>query len=415
MAKLAINGGTPVRSAPYPSWPQWNEHERENLRAVLESGVWWATEGTKVPEFENAFAKFCGVEHCVAVTNGTHAIEVALLGAGVGAGDEVIVTDYTFYASAAAVACVNAVPILVDIDANTFCIDPDAVLAAITPRTRAVIAVHIAGHPADLDRLTQICAQHGLALIEDCAHAHGSSWRGQAVGSFGVAGTWSFQQSKLLTAGEGGAISVRDEATATVIRSFADCGRRPGEWFYSHFALGGNYRMTEWQAAVLLAQLARFPAQHATRNENALFLNAELAKIPGVVPQKRDPRTTSQGYYCYLARIDAEAFGLPRDVVRTALAAEGIPMTMSYPVLHELPVFAAPDGLAPRHRSAHENAGRNDGALWPDYAAQLLPVASVTAANTLWMKHQLLMGTRADAACLVEALAKIHQYADELR
>ena len=406
MGKLAITGGTPVRSAAYPRWPQWDTSEREQLLDTLESGRWWSTEGTKVPAFEAAWAKYTHTRHCIAVTNGTHALEVALLGVGVGDGDEVIVTDYTFFASASAVACVNAIPILVDVDPQTFCIDPDAVAAAITPRTRAIIAVHIAGHPADLDRLTAICTRHGLLLIEDCAHAHGSSWNDTPVGGFGAAGTWSFQQSKLMTAGEGGAIIAQDPDVAASIRSFADCGRRPGEWFYSHFALGGNYRMTEWQGAMLLAQLARFPEQHRIRNSNALYLNAELAKLPGVIPQARDQRTTEQGYYCYVVRIDEARFGLSRDVIKAALAAEGIPLTASYPTLHSVDAFAATDGFAPRHR------GRRG---WPEYRSLDLPVARDAAATTLWFKHQLLMGTRDDAACVVEALAKIHANADELR
>jgi len=406
MGRLAITGGTPVRTTAYPRWPQWDTTERQQLLDTLESGQWWATEGTKVPAFEAAWAQYTRTRHCIAVTNGTHALEVALLGIGVGDGDEVIVTDYTFFASASAVACVNAIPILVDVDPQTFCIDPDAVEAAITPRTRAIIAVHIAGHPADLDRLTAICTRHGLLLIEDCAHAHGSSWNGTPVGGFGAAGTWSFQQSKLMTAGEGGAIIAQDPQIAASVRSFADCGRRPGEWFYSHFALGGNYRMTEWQGAMLLAQLTRFPAQHRIRNQNALYLNGELAKLPGVFPQARDQRTTEQGYYCYVVRIDEARFGLTRDVIKAALAAEGIPLTASYPTLHSVDAFASAEGFAPRHR------GRSG---WPDYTSLELPVAREAAATTLWFKHQLLMGTRDDAACVVEALVKIHAHADELR
>lgn len=404
-ARLAINGGTPVRAQPYPTWPQWDAAERVGLDEVLQSGVWWSTEGTKVRAFEAAWAAFSQANHCVAVTNGTHALEVALLGAGIGEGDEVIVTDYSFLASASAIVTINAVPVLVDIDPRTFCIDPAQVAAAITPRTRAVVAVHIAGHPADVDALGALCAAHNLALIEDCAHAHGSSWSGRPVGTFGAAATFSFQQSKLLTAGEGGAIVVDDEALAAEIRSFADCGRRPGEWFYRHFTLGGNFRMTEWQAAVLLAQLARFPEQHRLRNANALFLNAELQKIPGVIPQWRDQRTTAQGYYCYLVRIDEAAFGASRDAVRDALVAEGIPMTMSYPQIQHLDAFASGTGFAPRQRARYRH---------PDYANQHLPVSQLAAATTLWCKHQLLMGERSDAACLVEALAKIHAHRDEL-
>jgi dTDP-4-amino-4,6-dideoxygalactose transaminase len=299
-----------------------------------------------------------------------HALEVALLGLGVGEG--VRSSSPITFASASAVACVNAVPVLVDVDPNTFCFDPDAVVSAITPRTRAIVAVHLAGHPADLDRLTAICSRYGLALIEDCAHAHGSSWSGTPVGGFGAAGTWSFQQSKLMTAGEGGAITIQEPEPAASIRSYTDCGRRPGQWFYSHFALGGNYRMTEWQGAMLLAQLERFPEQHRVRNENALYLNAELSKLPGVFPQARDQRTTAQGYYCYVVRIDEAQFGVGRDAIKNALEAEGIPMTASYPTVHTLDAFEAANGFAAPSRPA---AGALSGLD--------LPVASNTAATTL--------------------------------
>jgi dTDP-4-amino-4,6-dideoxygalactose transaminase len=318
----------------------------------------------------------------------------------------VIVTDYTFFASASAVASVNAVPVLVDVDPGTYCIDPDAVETAITPRTRAVIAVHLAGHPADLDRLTDICERRGLALIEDCAHAHGSSWRGRPVGSFGTAGTWSFQQSKLLTAGEGGAITVRDASVAARARTFSDCGRRPGAWFYSHFVLGGNCRMTEWQGAVLRAQLERFPAQNRLRNDNALYLNEALRQIPGVTPQVRDARTTSQGYYCYVVHLDEKVYGASREAVRKALEAEGLPLTMSYPTVHGLDAFGDANGFAPRLR---------DRTGWPDYASIELPNARAAAEETLWFRHALLMGTRDDAACLLEALDKIQRHVAELR
>lgn len=405
MGHLAVTGAAPVRTHPYPTWPHWDGRERQALQDVLDSGSWWATEGSCVAAFETAFGDFHGVKHCVAVTNGTHALEVALLASNVGAGDEVIVTDYTFLASASAVAGVNAVPVLVDIDPGTFCIDPLAVEAVITPRTRAVVAVHLAGHPADLDRLTEICRRHGLALIEDCAHAHGSAWRGVPVGGWGTAGTFSFQQSKLMTAGEGGAITLDDDDLAAKARSYSDCGRRPGEWFYRHFILGGNYRMTEWQAAILLAQLGRYPDQLRQRNENATWLNAELSRIPGVRPQVRDERCTSQGYYCYVVGIDEAEFGASRDAVRRALIAEGMPLTMSYPPVHTLDAFVDRDGFAPRHR---------DRRGWPDYARLELPVTERVAATTLWFKHQLLMDGREGAADLVEAMVRVQRYADEL-
>jgi dTDP-4-amino-4,6-dideoxygalactose transaminase len=406
MSKLAVLGGAPVRTRAWPQWPSWDDAERTRINAVLDSGAWWSTEGHEVKSFENEWADYTQTRHTIAVTNGTHALELALLGCGVGAGDEAIVTAYTFFASASAVATVNAIPVLVDVDPATFCIDPVAVEAAITARTKAVIAVHLAGHPADLDRLTDLCTRHGLALIEDCAHAHGSRWRDRPVGGFGAAGTWSFQQSKLMTAGEGGAVTVQDASLAARVRSLSDCGRQPGEWFYSHYTLGGNFRMTEWQGAVLRAQLARFEAQNSNRNENACYLNDALRSIPGVTPQARDARATSQGYYCYVLRIDEHQFGLSRDAVREALVAEGIPLTMSYPTVQSLHAFRSDAGFAPRHRSRQG---------WPDYAKANLPVATDCAATTLWCRHALLMGTKHDAQDLVEALQKVYDHRDELR
>lgn len=394
-----------MRTAPFPTWPAHDDAERDNLLAVLESGRWWSTQGTWVREFERQWGELHGTGSAVAVTNGSHALELALLANGVGQGDEVIVPSWTFVATAAAVLMVNAIPVLVDVDPGTGCIDPDAADAAVTSRTRAVIAVHIAGHPADLDRLTALCARHDLVLIEDCAHAHGSMFRGRMVGTFGHAGTSSFQASKLMTSGEGGAIVTTDADVAARARSFGDCGRRPGEWFYSHYVLGGNYRMTEWQGAVLLAQLTRFEEQAQRRDENAALLNAELAAIPGVHPQERDPRCDRQGNYCYIVRIDPSEFGAEREAVRLAIAAEGIPLTMAYPPIHRLDAFVDPDGFAPLVR---------DRSLLPDYGSQSHPVAERLAATTLWFTTSVLMGSREDAIDVVRAVEKVQRHARTL-
>lgn len=402
---LAINGGAPVRTEPFPEWPQFGDVERGGLDRVLESRLWWSTEGDVVDEFERAFADLHG-GHVVAVTNGTHAIELALQGLGIGDGDEVIVPDYTFLATAGAVLAVNAVPILVDVDPSTLCISPDAVEAAITPRTTAVIAVHLAGHPADMDRLHEICDRRGLTLVEDCAHAHGASWKGDPVGSLGDAGTFSFQQSKLMTAGEGGAVVASDPGVGASIRSFSDCGREPGQWFYHHAVLGGNARMSEWQGAVLLGQLQRFREQNTRRNENAISLAEQLDGIPGVSAQGRDPRTTSQGYFCFIARIDEDEFGIDRESVRLALRAEGIPLTMSYPPVHSLACFADGDALAPRVR---------DRSRVPDYRAVSTPETERAAADSIWITHRALLGAPADTDSIVEAFAKVRDNVDELR
>lgn len=405
MSELAINGGAPVRTDPYPTWPAHDDRERDLLMEVLDSSQWWSTQGTKVHEFEQAWGDLHGTGPALAVTNGSHSIEIALLATGIGQGDEVIVPSWTFVATAASVLMINAMPVLVDVELATGCIDPDAVEAAITPSTRAVIAVHIAGHPANMDRLVEICDRHDLVLIEDCAHAHGSLFNGQMVGTFGAAGSYSFQASKLMTGGEGGAVVSTDPDIRARAKSFSDCGRRPDEWFYSHFTLGGNYRMTEWQGAVLLAQLERFEEQARHRDEHSALLNAELSKLPGVVPQTRDPRCGRQGNYCYVVRIDADEFGADRESVRLALLAEGISLTMSYPPVHQLDVFCDPAGFAPRWR---------DRAGMQDFASLSLPVTERLAESTLWFTTSVLMGSQEDALDVVRAVDKVQRHAHEL-
>lgn len=403
--ELALTGGTPLRSLPYPEWPTADERERELLLEVLDSRRWWATQGTKVRQFEQAWAHFHGADTSVAVTNGSHTLEVALLALGVGEGDEVIVPNWTFVATVAAVLMVNAIPVLVDVDLETGCVDPVAVRAAVTPRTKAVIPVHIAGSVADMDALGTIAREHDLVILEDCAHAHGSSWKGIPAGMLGDAGSFSFQSSKLMTGGEGGAIVSRHPDVLAAARSFSDCGRRPGEWFYSHYVLGGNYRMTEWQGAVLLAQLERFPAQQQQRAANADLLNRELGMIPGLSPQGRLSSCTSQGNYCYVVRVDEDEFGLDRDTLREALLAEGIPLTMAYPPLTRLNLFADPKGFAPRLRS-------REG--MQDFASLQLPVSERLADTTLWFTTSVLMGSSEDARDVARAVEKIRRHKEDL-
>ena len=188
MDKLAVLGGTPTKQNPFPAWPQYDDRERQALLNVLDSRVWWRTPGTATLNFEQEFAAYHGAKHGIACTNGTAALEIVMAALGIAPGDEVIVPDYTFVATASAVLFAGALPVMVDIDPRTYCIDPDAIEAAITPRTKAIMAVHVAGHPADLDRIPEIAKKHGLFFIEDSAHAHGSEWRGRKVGTFGDAG-----------------------------------------------------------------------------------------------------------------------------------------------------------------------------------------------------------------------------------
>ena len=401
----AVLGGAPVRQRDYPSWPVWDEHERTGLLEVLDAGGWWQGNGKVAATFAADFAAYHGATFGMALTNGTHTLEAALVACDVGDGDEVIVPGMTFVASAAAVLAVNATPVLVDIDADTLCIDPAAAEAAITPRTKAIVAVHVAGAAADLDALTDLCARHGLRLIEDCAHAHGTFWRGRGVGSWGDFGSFSMQRSKLMTAGEGGVLICNDEALRDAAWAYADCGRVKGQWFYHHATYGSNLRMTEWQGAVLSGQLQRFPDQNRTRNDNAVALNAALDEIPGVRTPRRDPRMDSQGNYCFVFHYDAEQFaGLPLRNFEAALAAEGIPMGVSYPSLTDLAVFRNRN-FAPRLR---------EHAPTIDYSTQHLPRAEHAAASTVWLQHRLLLAEREDVLDVARAVARIQAHAADI-
>src|SRR5436309_2734359 len=337
MSELALLGGRKAKGKPFPDWPMYDDKERRALMEVLESRIWWRTPGTRTSEFERAFAAFHGARHGVAVTNGTAALEIVMAALNVGPGDEVIVPDFTFIATASAVLFGGALPVLVDVLPDTYCIDPDLVEAAITPRTKAIIAVHMGGHPADLDRLKEIASSKGLALVEDSSHAHASEWRGQRIGTFGVAGTFSFQASKLITAGEGGMIISNDDKFEVQARSVHDCGRMPGQWFYSHYIYGSNYRLSEWQGAVLNVQLSRLDEQTKIRHQNSRLLDRLLSEIPGITPQKLDERCTRNGQYAYIFHFNKKQFaGISTDRFIEAMNAEGIPNQASYPPLHAL-------------------------------------------------------------------------------
>jgi dTDP-4-amino-4,6-dideoxygalactose transaminase len=401
----AALGGTPIRQRDYPRWPVWDDTERSGLIAVLEEGGWWQGDGNIAATFANEFAAYHGAAHGLALTNGTHTLEAALVACDIGDGDEVIVPGMTFVASATAVLAVNATPVLVDIDADTLCIDPAAAEAAITERTRAIVAVHVAGASCDLDALTELCARRGLRLIEDCAHAHGTFWRGRGVGSWGDFGSFSMQRSKLMTAGEGGVLICNDEALRDRAWAYADCGRVKGEWFYHHATVGSNLRMTEWQGAVLRAQLGRFPEQNRVRNDNAVALNAALDEIDGIRAPRRDPRMDSQGNYCFVVHYDSTHFSdLPLRKFEAALAAEGIPMGVSYPSLSDLAVFRSAN-FGPRLRSK---------APAIDYASLHLPRAEAAAASTVWLQHRLLLAEREDVLDVARAVARIQSRAGDL-
>ena len=407
MSALALLGGKKAKSKPFPIWPHYDEAEERALKQVLESRIWWRTPGTKTLEFERAFAKFHGARHGIAVTNGTAALEVTMAGLGIGAGDEVILPDFTFVATASAVLFANALPVPVDVDPGTYCINPDLVEEAITPRTKAVIAVHMGGHPADLDRLKTITDRKKLALIEDSSHAHASEWKGKRIGTFGVAGTFSFQSSKLMTAGEGGIIISNDEEFERQARSVHDCGRMPGEWFYSHFIYGSNYRLSEWQGAVLQAQLGRLDEQTEVRHRNARLLDRLLGTIPGITPQKLDDRCTRNAHYAYIFHVNKKEFaGIATDRFIAAMNAEGIPNQASYPPLHQLHMFRNGEY---RKRLCGKQAKERHAFL-----KRRFPATQRGAWETVWIPQPALLGDEEDVEEIAASLSKIQKHAKDL-
>lgn len=320
MSSLAIHGGEPVRTKPWQSWPIRGEREEELLLEVCRSGDWAAANRPMEAEFAERFAAFSRAKYAVCLMNGTVTLQLALEALDIGAGDEVIVPGYTWQATAAACLDVNAIPIIVDVDPETYCIDPAQVEAAITPGTRAIIPVHLYGCMADMDRIMEIARKHGLGVIEDCAQSHGSRWREMGAGAIGDIGSFSMQHSKVITSGEGGAVTTNDDDLYDRLCALRHCGRpRQGE---KSPIQSGNYRMTEFQAAVLLAQIERLEDQTNLRDENAQYLNRLLAQIPGIEPMKRHPQITRQAYFSFVFRYDPSVFGAPRAAFIQALSAE---------------------------------------------------------------------------------------------
>ena len=406
MPALALRGGTPVRTREFPAWPVFGAAEEERLLRVLRSGQWGRLDGAEVTAFEERFAALHGCRHGIAVVNGTVALRIALLAAGIRAEDEVIVPPYTFVATATAVLEVNAVPVFVDIDLDTFNLDAAAVEKAITPRTRAIIPVHFAGQPADMDAIVSIARKHGLFVLEDAAHAHGASYRGRPAGSLGDAACFSFQSSKNLTAGEGGIITTNDAAVAAACRSIHNCGRVPEGVWYEHHVVSGNYRLGEFQGAILNCQLDRFDEQAQTRDRHGRALAARLARIPGLHPQRRPPECTRHSYHLFMLRIDAAQFGASRASVLEALAAEGIPCSAGYG-------YSIPDQPLFRNRAFGPYVP--NAATSIDYAASRCPNSDILCRDqALWLGQNLMLGSDADVDDIVRAFEKVYAHRDEL-
>jgi dTDP-4-amino-4,6-dideoxygalactose transaminase len=410
MANLAINGGTPVRTNPISKWPIFDEKEKDYLLKILETGIWCKIGGEMNNEFEKKFSEFQNVKYTVTVCNGTVAIRIALFAAGIGPGDEVIIPSYTFIATASAVVEANAIPVLADIDEDNFNISPESIKSLITEKTKAIMPVHFAGAPANMDEIMKIAKQYNLTVIEDAAQAQGSKWNGKRVGAIGNAGTFSFQQSKNITSGEGGAIVTNDDLIEERIRSFHNCGRKIGQAWYYHFNMGGNYRLSELQAAILLAQLEREENHIKKRTENAKYLDQLLSKELGVEPVIYSDKTESS-YYLYIAKYNTEMFNnVPKLKFVQALNAEGISAIEGYP----FPIYNQPVLKEKKfwNHGCPENCSYYGNKI--DYANIKHPVAEKACKEGFWFPNTVLHGSKSDIESIVKAINKIKKYSFEL-
>ena len=333
MSKLAIDGGTPVFAAKanVPAWPPADEETAELLKEIYLSHA-WSFYGKHEVAFNEEFAAYTGAASCAMMANGTVTLEVAMQALGIGPGDEVIVPAYTWLATGTAVVVVGATPVVVDIEPDTYCIDPVEVEKAITPKTRAIIPVHLYGSMADMDKIMEIAQKHNLYVIEDCAHAHGSEWAGKHAGTIGNVGSFSFQQSKTIASGEGGACITNDPALGEAMGRISHIGYQygavqgqatepPPMGMISH-----NYRITEFQAAILRSQLRTLREDTEFRARNAETLRKRLNAIPGIKVQAPGRRTNLQGYYQFSMTLDTALLkeGITREQFCAALRAEGV-------------------------------------------------------------------------------------------
>ncbi|MBK7713706.1 MAG: DegT/DnrJ/EryC1/StrS family aminotransferase [Bacteroidales bacterium] len=418
MSKLAIHGGKPVRDTktnPWPKWPVWDRNEEKALIETLNSGI-WSYNGPRETEFNKQFAEYSGSKYVLTAANGTVTLQMALEACGIGIGDEVILPGLTWQATAATVLDVNATPVLVDVNEDTWCIDTREVEKAITPRTKAIIPVHLYGSFADMDEILRIAKKHNLRVIEDCAHKHGGEWNGKKAGTIGDIGSFSLQLSKHLTAGEGGILTTNSFDLYERLDALRNCGRRPeppdlgsvnkgeGQYFdQGNFLQSGNFRITEFQAAILIEGLKRLPEQNRLRDENAIYLNSIIQDIPGIKPIRRDKRETQEAYYNFSFRYDQNQFkGLPVRKFREALTGElGIEVAASYIPLNKCSLYV-PLTKPSRHKL-------NDK-YWADIDPSRfsLPVCDhIHYSASACIHHKILMGTKSDMDMIAGAISKV--------
>lgn len=363
-------------------WPLIEEEDKKRVLDSLEQGNLWRGNGKYIFEFEQQFANLHSSNYALAVTNGTHALEIALEAAGIGYGDEVLIPAYTFIATATAVLMRNALPVPVEVNYGDFCMDPLRIEERITKRTKAIIPVHISGHSCDMDPIMDIARKYDLIVIEDCAHSQASKYKDRPLGSIGDFGTFSFQAVKTMTAGEGGMLIMNREDYWRKAYNFFNCGRQPEGPSYNHVSLSSNYRMSEIHAALLVGQINRIEAQINIRQQKVKYLNNLLQEIEGIVPQERAKYANHQGYSMYMFRYKKKYFNeLSREDFINELNKLGFPAFRTYPVFYKTKFF---ENLYQRYQ--HFNLLPNK----IDYADMNFPISEDIAEEVIWLPHFFL-------------------------
>ncbi len=413
--KPAILGGKAVRSKPWAKWPIWKaETDEKRLLEVMRSGVW--SRNKVVDEFEHAWANAVGAKRCLTVVNGTNALITAMVQLGIGAGDEVLLSPYTFIACSAAILATGAIPVFVDVDRETFQIDPAKIEGRISSRTRAILAIHILGLPCDMPAILEVARKHDLLVLEDACQAWLAEINGQKVGTFGDAGCFSFQNSKSIAMGEGGAIVSNDDIFMDRCFSYHNFGSpygtvsgagKPG-----YLMMGTKLRLTEYQAAIGLVQLARLEQETSIRTENANYLHSLIKDIPGILPYRLYDHVTRAVFFLLPFRYQQnQPHGLTRERFIEALRAEGIPCSSGYAPLNKMPYLA--------HAFQTKNFKRM-------YSAEELDIDTYNRRNecpendalcdseAVWFTQNMLLGSRSDMEEIAFAIERIQRNAAQI-
>jgi dTDP-4-amino-4,6-dideoxygalactose transaminase len=413
MGKLAITGGNALRTTPFTAWPMARKEEAAALEEVLTSAKWGGQPfpGKHADAFAKRFAEFHTTKYGQCVSTGTVAIQAALRAIGIHPGEEVIAPAYTWEGTVGPVLLVNAIPVFVDIDPDTYCMDTRLIEKAITSKTRAILPVHLGMRFADMDEILRIAAKHNLKVIEDCAHAHGGMWKGRGAGSMGDLGAFSFQSSKLITCGEGGAVITNHLEYMELVQSYINAGRASVTDKHHHRIVGFNYRLGEFQAAVLGPQLDRLPEQAAIREKNMMHLEARLQNTLGIGLLKPDPRITRLAPYGYVLKYFSEKVKeIPRASFVAALQLEGIPCDgLFYEPVYKSSLFP----VDPRDFPALSWGREKPLDLRSMYSC---PEADRAAYHeAIWFPHQNFLGTTQDVDAIADAIHKVLENLEELR